>query len=423
MVLQKDFETCKARVEGHFSNTQLEQDAQTSKTIVSNHSKPAPPASKSSSGRSKTVDSKSSAPPKKDNNWWEASVLFEFIQKAVNQRVLRRGKNLITLKRVAELVVKRYEIEELEVAQNVLLVHARNLCYMMDHPRRKSIEYFTSEPLYQELAAGHDLSAAEQRKAEGVDLKPRKNHPTLKDGDISSSDTSDEEDEDVIMTPIRRSSRHQRKGRFSVLRLSSGKYSGKSEVKGKGRKGKAPLPPFELSSDELPSQESESNSSSEADMDMDTPTHVFSPGREKRKLDETDVNEDEEQGRRKRAVSASMTPDSPPTSADSEEEEGISGPPLPLRYGPKHGRSNSNAQTKPTLIAPLVSTPLPTYTSNGPRDSWICNFDGCSQKIYGCSKPRAQQLITEHLEDHTKGREKVVGILWREQDKLNLPVR
>jgi hypothetical protein len=32
-------------------------------------------------------------------------------------------------------------------------------------------------------------------------------------------------------------------------------------------------------------------------------------------------------------------------------------------------------------------------------------------------------LITEHLEDHANGREKVVGILWREQDKLHLPVR
>jgi hypothetical protein len=70
-----------------------------------------------------------------------------------------------------------------------------------------------------------------------------------------------------------------------------------------------------------------------------------------------------------------------------------------------------------------VSTPLPTYEPNGPRDSWICNFDGCAQRIYGCSKEIGRQLITEHLEDHAKGREKVVGILWREQDKLHLPVR
>ncbi len=349
--------------------------------------------------------------------------MFEFIQKAVNQRVLRPGKNLITLKRVAELVVKRYEIEELEVAQNVLLVHARNLCYMMDHPRRKSVRFFASEPIYQELLAGHNLSATEQRKTESVELRPRKDHATLRDGDISSSDTPDEEEEEVIMTPVRRLPGHRRRGRLSVMRPSGSKYSGKSKGKGKGGKGKAPFPhDQDALSDDSETHTSESNSSSDADMDIDTPTQVFSPGREKRKLDETDIDEEKEQGRRKRNNSASGTPDSPPTSADSEEEEdGATVVPLPLRYSSTHGLSSSSSQSK--LVATLVSEPLPTYTSNGPRDSWICSFDGCSQRIYGCSKTRGQQLITEHLEDHTKGREKVVGILWREQDKLNLPVK
>jgi hypothetical protein len=348
------------------------------------------------------------------------------MQKAVNQRVLRAGRNHITLDRVAELIVRRYEIEEVETAKNVLLVHAQNLCYMMDHPRRKNIQFFASEPIYQELAAGHNLSAADQRRAEGVELRPRKDHATLRDGESDSSDTSDEEEEDAITTPVRHPPGRRKRGRLSVLR-PSGKFSGKGKGvsikpgKQKGGKGKAPV----ATSDDSEVEQSEQATSSEDDIAIDTPTQALSPAREKRKLDDTDADQ-EEKGRQKRTASASIAPDSPPTTGDSEEEAEENGTaPLPLRYRPTNLPPNARPQpnTKPATIPPIVSTPLPTYEPNGPRDSWICSFDGCSQRIYGCSKELGRQLITEHLEDHKRGREKVVGILWREQDKLHLPVR
>jgi hypothetical protein len=356
------------------------------------------------------------------------------MQKAVNQRVLRAGRNHITVDRVAELIVRRYEIEEVDTAKNVLLVHAQNLCYMIDHPRRKNIQFFASEPIYQELIAGHTLSAAEQRRAEGVELKPRRDHGTLRDGESDSSDTSDEEDEDVITTPVRRPPGRRKQGRLSVLRPTSAKFSGKSKGisikpgRQKGGKGKAPVP---ASDDSEAEQGSNSTSSEEEDEDegIDSPTQALSPGREKRKLDDTDADH-EEKGRQKRAASASIAPDSPPTSGDSDSTSGgVSAvPPLPLRYrtsnAPPHARpASSSAITKPAVSPPIISTPLPTYEANGPRDSWVCSFDGCTQRIYGCSKELGKQLITEHLEDHSRGREKVVGILWREQDRLNLPVR
>jgi hypothetical protein len=367
--------------------------------------------------------------PKKDDNWWEAAALFEFMQKAVNQRVLRAGRNQITVDRVAELVVRRYEIEEVEIAKNVLLVHAHNLCYMMDHPRRKAIQFFASEPIYQELVAGHNLPAAEQRRAEGIELKPRKDHGTLRDGQSDSSDTSDEE-EDAITTPVRRPPGRRKQGRLSVLRLKSGKFSGKSKGisikpgRQKGGKGKAPVP----ASDDSEAEQSDEATSSDQDEGIDTSTQALSPGREKRKLDDTDTDQ-EEKDRRKRTTSASAAPDSPPTTGDSDSEEANAVPPLPLRYRPSnlppHVRpaSSSSSNSKPIVSPPIISTPLPTYEPNGPRDSWVCSFDGCTQKIYGCSKELGRQLITEHLEDHSRGREKVVGILWREQDRLNLPVR
>lgn len=422
-------------MEGRFADIQAEKPEKQTRASKSSPAaaSPAPVASKSKSSRGKTAVVKSDEPPKRNNNWWEASALFEFMQKAVNQRVLRAGRNQITVERVAQLVVRRYEIEEEEVARNVLLVHAQNLCYMMDHPTRqkKMKQFFASEPIYQELAAGHSLSAAEQRRAEGVELKPRKDHGTLRDEEPDSSDTSDEE-EDELRTPVRRPPGRRKKGRLSVLRPKSSKFSGKSKGvgnkcgKGSAGKGKAPVPNSGSSDDASEAEATDSND----DMDIDTPTQAASPSREKRKLDETDADEEEDKTRRKRAASASASPFSPPTTAESDSEDaptpppGTAVPPLPLRYRPtKPGSRPQSSHSKPVVAPTLVSTPLPTYESNGPRDSWICTFDGCSQRIYGCSKEIGRQLITEHLEDHAKGREKVVGILWREQDKLHLPVR
>lgn len=368
--------------------------------------------------------SKLNEPPKKDDNWWEAAALFEFMQKVVNLRVLRVGRGQITIERVAELIVKRYEIEEVETARNVLLVHAKNLCYMMDHPKRKSIQFFASEPIYEELLAGHNLSATEQRRTEGVELRPRRDHATLRDERSESSNTSDDEIDEVITTPIRRVDR-RKKGRLSVLRPKSSKYSGKSKgiegERGKAGKGKAPMTTAQGSSDDSSAERSDS-SSSEDNGAVDTPTQALSPGREKRKLDDADAHESQTTDRWKRAASASAVT---PMLEDEDTEEPTGEPPLPLRYRPSKNCSHgeSSAATKSELVASIVSTPLPTYEANGPRDSWICSFDGCSQKVYKCSREIGRQLITEHLEDHSKGREKVVGILWQEQDRLQLPVK
>lgn len=344
------------------------------------------------------------------------------MQKAVNQRVVRPGRNQITLDRVAELVVRRYEIDEVETAKTVLLVHAQNLCYMMDRPRRKAVQFFADEPIYQELAARHNLSAAEQRRAEDVELKPRKDHARLRDEQSDSSDTSDEEDEnDELRTPARRPLGRRKKGRLSVLRPKTGNFSGKSKrviIKpGKqiAGKGKAPVAASDASSE----SQSEDDANSSSDLDIDnTPTQALSPSREKRKLDGTDTEYEAKDARRKRRNSTSS---SPPTTndSDSSEADASASLPLPLRHLPASASSNS----KPTVSPQIVSTPLPTYEANGPRDSWLCSFDGCTQRIYGCSKELGRQLITEHLEDHSRGRDKVVGILWREQNKLHLPVK
>lgn len=382
---------CKARHEGRFDEIKSDRTSASSRTS-------SVPVQKLQKSRG-TIAAKTDDAPKKDDNWWESATLFEFMQKAVNQRVIRAGRNSITVDRVAQLIIKRYEIEHVQTARNVLLVHAQNLCYMMDHPRRQNIRFFAAEPIYGELTAGHTLSAEDQRRAEAVELRPRRDHASRRAEDSESSDTSDEED-DVITTPKRRRPGRSGKGTLSVLRPKSGKFSGKGKsVKGAG-KGK------------MGSTVSESDAASTSD--DDTPTHALSPAPPKRKLDTPDATTEET--KRQRADSDPTThPSSPTPSTASTPEPGTASPPLPLRYLP--------GTTQPVSVPALHSTPLPTYESNGPRDSWICAFDGCAQRIYGCSKDIGRQLITEHLEDHSRGREKAVGILWQEQDRLRLPVR
>ena len=368
------------------------------------------PAAKPTSSKPKTA-AKSEGPPKKDNNWWETATLFEFMQKAVNQRVLRAGRNRITLERVAQLLTRRYEIDEAETAQNVLLVHAQNLCYMMDHPRRQDIRFFADEPIYQELASGHTLSALTQRRAEGVELRIRK-RDTLNNADSESSNTSDEEA--AISTPVRRAPRHKR-GRLSVLRPKSSQYSGKGKsIKSSKSKTDMLLDSSNDTSDDeevdadAASDEIALNRSPEA-LDNDTSNNI-SPRHGKRKLDDPD---DASRTRRKHAASTSPTlSQTRSSSSRSPSADGTTALPLVERL------SAGDAG----LSATLVSSPLPTYTSNGPRDSWVCSVDGCSQRIYGCSKKTGRRLIMEHIEDHSKGREKVVGVLWGERERLHLPV-
>jgi hypothetical protein len=381
----------------------------TERPTKSTKSKSPAPANSTSSKSKTTVQA--DVPPKKDNNWWEAAALFEFMQKAVNQRVLRVGRNRITLERVAQLVTRRYEIEETETAQNVLLVHAQNLCYMMDHPRRQDIRFFVDEPIYQELARGHNLSALAQRRAEGVELRIRR-RDTLKDVGSESSNTSDDE---AISTPVRRAPR-RKLGRLSVLRPKSSQYSGKSKsIKGGKSKTDLLLDPSDDTSDaeaeeaDTTSDEMALNRSFEALDNDNSNTSNDSPRRGKRKLPDPDATS---RTRRKRAASTSPAPSQTPSSSAATDADAAAALPLVEKL----------SAADSGLSATLVSSPLPTYTANGPRDSWVCSVDGCSQRVYGCSKDTGRRLITEHLEDHSKGREKVVGVLWGERERLHLPV-
>jgi hypothetical protein len=340
--------------------------------------------------------------------------------------VLRPGRDQITVDRVAELMTKRYEIEEVDTARNVLLVHAQNLCYKMDHPRSKAAIFLADEPIYRELGMGHDLPAADIRKAQAVALRPRKDHAPLERADSDTSSDS-ESIEEVVVTPQRQADRRKKKGRLSVLRPKSSKFSGKGKTL-QSRKGPGLGDHSSQAADSSADPDAEVDSDSESIAEIDTSTEALSPTREKRKLIDIEGDEEEDR-RRKRAASSSISQESIPSTSNSDTEaaaEADNEAPLPLRKRANLPLTNgkpSGSRAKSELVAPIVSTPLPTYEANGPRDSWICTFDGCHQRVYGASKPIGRQLITEHLEDHSKGRQQVVGVVWRENQKLALPVK
>ena len=260
--VQKDFEITRARING---KSEPREDTSRSK------SETAPTKAKGPRARDKAKQKTSNAPDK-DQNWWEAAAIFEFIQKAVNQNAIR--VHHVNMDKVATLIVRRYEIDEVEVALNVIKVHAANLCYMMEHPRRSS-QYMVHEPIYEELRAGHDLSATETRRAESIELRPRKDHATLKN-EVSDEDS---ESSSEAVTPVQR--RRPNRGKYSGLRPKSGKFSGKGKsVKmGKG-KGKA----YILTNDDSGEEEE-----IESEMEIDTPTHAISPGKRKSSSEDLEV--------------------------------------------------------------------------------------------------------------------------------------
>ncbi|KAF2281148.1 uncharacterized protein EI97DRAFT_409689 [Westerdykella ornata] len=402
-VYSKEFEQVKARIEGKAQ----EKEKKSSRAA-------SPPAR---TGRRSKTETNAPQPPKKDDNWWAAAALFEFMQKAVNLGAIRVGQ--INLERVARLIVKRYEVEDVELARNILFAYASNLRYMMDHPKRKSIEYFQDEPIYQELAAANRLSAADLRRAQSTELRTRRDHSSLKE-DLESDSSGSEE----IETP-KRPPRHKKVGRLSVLRPKTTRIAGKGKGVNQG-KGKAPSANMASAS-----EGEEVAAGSDSDMPIDTPTHALSPGKRKH------VPEAAETNPRKRALTASPEPDeleqdeveeeqeteeteedfpsSPSENQDEEETE--SAEPLPLQW-----RTRNAPVKSPPILPPVISTPLPTYTPNGPGDSWICNFDGCSQKVYGASTDLGRSLITDHLKDHARGRQKEVEIVRGEERRLGLPV-
>ncbi|KAF2196266.1 hypothetical protein GQ43DRAFT_445286 [Delitschia confertaspora ATCC 74209] len=372
-----DFNRLKARVSGKDQEGIAQPDAVVVKP------KPSKPKEKTSQ--------QSSNISKKDDNWWQASVIWEFMQKAVSQGAIQTGH--VTIERVAALLVKRFEVDDSNVAKNIIHVHASNILYMMEHPRRRTAKSFLHEPIHAQLSAGHSLSAVEVRRTEQMELRPRKTYQSLKD---YSSDEDEKESSAEEATPRRRVARPSNKGKFSSLRPKNGRISGKG--KGKSVKQRDSTADATDDDEEMP----------DADV-LDTPT-VVPQGKRKHASIFLPINP------RKRAASESGESSSPTSLSESEGTEPTD--PLPLRW--RSGNIASKSSTP--ALPPIVPTPLPSYTANAPGDTWVCTFDGCVSKVYAASGVTGRGLIKEHLQEHVMVRQAQLDIVMSEEQKLRLPV-
>jgi hypothetical protein len=319
--------------------------------------------------------------PKKDDNWWEATAVWELMQKSFSQGYLRAGE--VTVSNIAKAMVKKYHIDSEEQAENYLRVHGSNLRYIMQHPRRRTTLHFVHEPIFEELASNY-LPAATIRLASQIVLLPRK-APLDEDfsskEDDSSNGTSSSDDET-------RRHRHSHKGKYSGLRPKG------SKVAGKGNKDKTTWP-------------------NEDDDEDGEPMELVSPT--KRKTSEVETLNIP----RKRAASESNNLDSPPSSPDSSIDEAVRDP-LPLRWKISGAHS---IKTSPAFLPSIMSTPLPSYAANGPGDSFLCSFDGCTHKVYGASTATGRALIKEHFQDHASRQQEQLELIISEEQRSRLPVR
>jgi len=345
--------------------------------------------------------------PKKDENWWEAAVIWEFMQKLMVQGIVDREE--VTLQRLAELMVKRFEIDETKTAENYIHIHASNLCYMMEHPRRRTFKYFKEEPIFEQLKRGHSLSAMEVRQTMLLTLRPRKTYQSLKKEDLT--DSEEDSRSSSTLTPVHRPPSN--KGKFSALRPKSNKYSSKG---GKGSKGKEVRRESPIETDVTSLEDAQMDSEDE----VGTPTQSLPPslGNRKRTAQHFELTSRP----RKRAPSQSVEPASPvsdtPESEDEEDTDTEAEELLPLKW-----RQSSEPEDIKLVAPVLVSTPLPSLQANLPGDSWLCPFDGCMQKFYAASTEKGKELIQEHVQDHAGAKQAALELVMTEEQKLRLPVR
>ncbi|KAF2490126.1 hypothetical protein BU16DRAFT_586218 [Lophium mytilinum] len=340
----------------------------------------------------KTASKKENLPsvPKKDDNWWEATAIWELMQKAFAQGHLKPGE--VTVSSIAKEVVQKYEIESEGQAGHYLQAHGSNLRYIMQHPRRKTMLHFVHEPIFEELES-NTLPAATIRIASQLVLIPRK---VPLDQDSSEDEASDQSSSSSSDDGTRRH-RHSHKG---GLRPKGSKIAGKGN---KGKKGKttAPIP--------IINEPGEGDSEDGEPMELDS----YSPTKRKGSVNETLANP------RKRAASESNDLNSPPSSPSSSTTEAVSDP-LPLRW--RSSNANSVKSTSPAFLPSIISSPLPSYASNGPGDSFMCTFDGCTHKVYGASTETGKTLIKEHFQEHASRRQERLEIVISEEQRSRLPV-
>jgi hypothetical protein len=346
--------------------------------------------------------------PKKDDAYWKAKVVWELMQRADAQGHVAASK--MTISDVANVLHHRYEIDA-DLAAPFIRTLSFNIRDMMERKtsRKKSGIQWTKMPVYKELGSSNPrLSAAKQRQLGEVQLKSRKEPIPMETTTPESSEDSPAPEPENRGTRLRR---RAHKGKSSVLRPKSTRFSGK----GKGlTRAPAPKGPARQSMDDVSDAESvQTPSKRKGDFDELPPTKRRSNRLASAASDTSNTltatePEEEEISTAEDSTDPYDEEEEEDESSEEEEEEDeededttiqpISSSALPLHLRPtKSAAANSPASS---LSQAITRTPFPSYEANQPGDVWLCTFDGCSRRVYGASESEGKKLVREHIAEH-----------------------
>ncbi|KAI9698730.1 MAG: hypothetical protein M1836_003840 [Candelina mexicana] len=69
----------------------------------------------------------------------------------------------------------------------------------------------------------------------------------------------------------------------------------------------------------------------------------------------------------------------------------------------------------------LKSTPIPGTSANGPGDTWMCEIDGCTYKVYAASTDAGKLHIDSHYEGHAANAKRMIDLVLGESIRDNQP--
>ncbi|KAI9718422.1 MAG: hypothetical protein M1812_004143 [Candelaria pacifica] len=152
-----------------------------------------------------------------------------------------------------------------------------------------------------------------------------------------------------------------------------------------------------------------------------TGTKILSKGSKRVKIEQDDGTDVEEEistpTKRKDTIPTEEQPPKRPAPGVGNRRN-RSAVPAPDELPPQHP-SSSPPPRKKRLI--LKATPIPGTSANGPGDSWTCEIDGCSYKVYAASTEASKVHIDRHYEEHAASAKRMIDLVLGESKRDNQP--
>ena len=338
---------------------------------------------------SKSTRRAAGQPVKRDDAWWKARAILEFMHKAHALKLV--SSKSLTIDQFAVAMARSYDVEDEETAATYIQAYADQLILMME---TKKYEVWTTRPIYEELKNAR-VSVVDMRRMQQLKLQPLRAPLMPSDSEVSSesssaSETSEEQEEQEEEPPA--PTGRARKGRLSIMRPKPSKYSGK----GAKRQSKGPS---------AKGIENENDENDERDIMEVDGSSSSSRRTSKRKREPEKITAEHSSSESERSLIVS----------DDNDELSRN---LPLRW--KRSASSTESTVPPPIIATLLQTKEASLSPKS--DIWQCPFPSCIVKIFGSDSPTSQRLIVEHKRTHRADPDDHLMALVQSEARDDLPV-